>query len=715
MKKLILTFFGIGMAIFTYGQTCNVGKTPNGFFDNFSSAEPPSNPDHSGIYEWDDVPAGRSTRNASAGRLDVIATQAYGAWEPYGISFGDSEGDGTGTPHFINLSSDKTFSVKVHNHHSSISIRFRMVIQDDAGKIIDTYASAGSADFGDAWQHMIEVVVPAGQTRTLSGTYAGGYHSDYDQGAFTTGLNFAKVSSVMFFVTNEEQNPTDGWKHTGFTDLHYSIDDIRVGACNLVAEYCTAGIGDGVVFEDFSSAEEIFYEDNSGLFMWTAQPATTWTRNTVNKRLDVVATQAYGAFQPFGIAFGTENPDGSGALHTVNLSANKNFSVKVKNNHSSITIKFRMAIQDANGKIIDTYASAGSTTFANAWQHVIEMSVAPGETKTLSGTYEGGYYADYNAGALVQGFDFTKVATVLFTVINSAQNASDNWNHMGFSNLSMNIMDVKLGQCPTSCLTPDAPSSIAGPSTSCPNASGREFSIPFAKRASSYQWVVTGGTITEGQGSRSIKVTWGTTAGTVSVRPVNSCGNGALEERNITISSNCSIPAEKTISGPSSVNQGQTGVTYSVSPAPDGSVYSWTLPAGAEITASNADMSTITVSFGTSGGEIKLTETNDFGSTESVLAVIVNEPTSANRGFDLSIGLNPNPTTGQIYLSNNSGVNSTYHVMVKNLVGETLISKQIQLENGAIFNFDISDNLPGLYLFEVESVGGRTVKRILKQ
>ena len=92
---------------------------------------------------------------------------------------------------------------------------------------------------------------------------------------------------------------------------------------------------------------------------------------------------------------------------------------------------------------------------------------------------------------------------------------------------------------------PGQPGTITGDVTICPGQSGVNYSISTVAGAANYSWVVPGGaTITSGQGTKDIVVTWGTnpTSGlNILVSASNACGTGATRVLNgISINvSNC--------------------------------------------------------------------------------------------------------------------------------------------------------------------------------
>ena len=89
------------------------------------------------------------------------------------------------------------------------------------------------------------------------------------------------------------------------------------------------------------------------------------------------------------------------------------------------------------------------------------------------------------------------------------------------------------------------------------------------------------------------------------------------------------LPSTSAISGNSSVCANTAGVTYSVT-ATTGSSYGWTVPGDATITVGNTgpDNNQITVTFGSTTGDVTVTETNASGcvGTQQTLTVTVNAP-----------------------------------------------------------------------------------------
>jgi hypothetical protein len=84
---------------------------------------------------------------------------------------------------------------------------------------------------------------------------------------------------------------------------------------------------------------------------------------------------------------------------------------------------------------------------------------------------------------------------------------------------------------------PATPASITGPASVCPNQVGVNFTTPAVTGVTQLWAVPTGATITAGQSTTSMTCTWGTVAGSVTVRSVNSCGQSAARSKSVAIAS----------------------------------------------------------------------------------------------------------------------------------------------------------------------------------
>ena len=136
------------------------------------------------------------------------------------------------------------------------------------------------------------------------------------------------------------------------------------------------------------------------------------------------------------------------------------------------------------------------------------------------------------------------------------------------------------------------------------NATGVAYSISAVAGATNYTWTVpAGATVVSGQGTTSITVNFGTSGGNVSVRSESTCGFSAYT--NLAVAT-CTVPAAPgAITGSTTVAQNATGVVYSISAVTGATNYTWTVPAGATVVSGQGTTS-ITVNFGTSGGNVSV-------------------------------------------------------------------------------------------------------------
>ena len=178
-------------------------------------------------------------------------------------------------------------------------------------------------------------------------------------------------------------------------------------------------------------------------------------------------------------------------------------------------------------------------------------------------------------------------------------------------------------------LLPASAGNVTGSNQVCAGDSLVAYSTSGIQYAVWYLWTLpVGATIVSGDSTPNIMVRFGSGAqsGNVTVRGKNKGGTGSVSAPlNVTVKNIPGIAG--TISGASQVQQGQSGVIYSVSPITGATGYIWTLPSGASIT-SGSNTAAITVQFGSSAssGVITVKGSNSCGNgtTSPAFAVTVN-------------------------------------------------------------------------------------------
>ena len=170
---------------------------------------------------------------------------------------------------------------------------------------------------------------------------------------------------------------------------------------------------------------------------------------------------------------------------------------------------------------------------------------------------------------------------------------------------------------------------ITGLASVCQNQTGVVYSVAAITNATGYIWTLpSGASITAGVNTNSITVSFSGVAasGNVTVQGTNGGCNGSVSSP-LIVNVNIGVGNAGPITGSVNVCEGQTGVSYFVSPISNATGYIWTLPSGALIT-SGAFTDNITVDFGITSGTITVQGTNSLcnGSTSSPLIITVNPP-----------------------------------------------------------------------------------------
>lgn len=232
------------------------------------------------------------------------------------------------------------------------------------------------------------------------------------------------------------------------------------------------------------------------------------------------------------------------------------------------------------------------------------------------------------------------------TIVAGQGNASIsvNWGAAGVGQLS--LVQTNSQGCDTTVVLPVVISPkpmpvISGNPPFCEFSSNIPYNVA-AVAGDSYNWIVSNGVISSGQGSPSITVSWGGAGqGIVQVTQSNPLGCDTTVLINITIHPT-PVPV---ISGPDSLCEFSGGVSYSTTVNP-GNGYLWSVSGG--VITSGQGSSAILVDWGSAGvGTVSVTESNPFGcdSTVSQQVVLMPIPTPNIVGLAQVCAF----STGQVY------------------------------------------------------------------
>jgi hypothetical protein len=161
-------------------------------------------------------------------------------------------------------------------------------------------------------------------------------------------------------------------------------------------------------------------------------------------------------------------------------------------------------------------------------------------------------------------------------------------------------------------MLPAVPGLVSGPDSVC-QSSTTDYIIEEVAGATTYFWTVPeGSVITDGQGTRSIKVNWGQNTGDIRVTAANICGTSDPQLKSIQLYL-LPEPAGE-IAGKDTVCLNHSDIIYTVPAIPGANSYSWELPGSAYITNGDGTDS-IHVNFGpdATSGQLSVQGLNSCG------------------------------------------------------------------------------------------------------
>ncbi len=281
---------------------------------------------------------------------------------------------------------------------------------------------------------------------------------------------------------------------------------------------------------------------------------------------------------------------------------------------NAVTVSFSTSATSGNLTVQGVNTCGNGTTSAN---YPITVNPLPAAAGTITGTptvCQGATSVAYNvpvianatsylwtysgSGATITGT--TNAVTVSFSASATLGNLTvQGVNTCGNGTTSANY-PITVNPLPAAAGT------ITGTATVCQGANSVAYSVPAIANATSYLWSYsgTGATIVGTTNSVTINFAANATTGNLTVRGVNTCGNGTVSA-NYAIAVNPLPAAAGTITGTATVCQGANSVAYSVPAIANATSYLWTYSgSGATITGTT---NAVTVSFSTSATSGNLT------------------------------------------------------------------------------------------------------------
>ncbi len=265
---------------------------------------------------------------------------------------------------------------------------------------------------------------------------------------------------------------------------------------------------------------------------------------------------------------------------------------------------------NSTGTYTVTVTDNNGCTGSNSITVFIFANPAPVISGTLS--FCGGTSTTLNAGPGYSSYSWSTGATTQTIVVNTVGTFTVTVINENGCSASASVTTTNTGSLPAT------PGPISGPVISSCNTSAVVYSIAAVPNTSHYVWTVPSGvTIVSGQRATSITVNFGASfqGGDIVVAASNACGQSpSIVPRKLFVQALANNPGA--ITGQSAGVCGPTTKTYSIAVVPGAISYTWSVPAGANITGGQGTPS-VTVSFnaGFTFGNICVTANNACGST----------------------------------------------------------------------------------------------------
>lgn len=263
--------------------------------------------------------------------------------------------------------------------------------------------------------------------------------------------------------------------------------------------------------------------------------------------------------------------------------------------------------------------------------------------------------------------------------------------------------------------TPTVPASITGQSNgicgqvvsySCPPQAGATFT-----------WSSSSGTVTSGQGTNSVQITFGTfTTGTVSVVATNGCGTSGA--RTISVKGAPNTPGVITANPPVWCDN-DPGIQFSSNLSGLTGVYtlSWAVvPAAAANYVSGQGTNLYTVDWNTGSASVNLTASNACGAATRTYAASTGcrETGIAVSAEGFAVEVYPNPASSIINFEFNSSSQSTATVNLMDVSGRSVISQTVNTVEG--FNagsLDLGSIAKGVYTIAITTTDGTSNVKVV--
>ncbi len=294
------------------------------------------------------------------------------------------------------------------------------------------------------------------------------------------------------------------------------------------------------------------------------------------------------------------------------------------------------------------------------------------------------------AGLSILSGQGTSMITVVNTAYSSGSITMVANNNCGSSGIRSDVLSTVAA----------TPGSITGPNITCGLSSGT-YSVAPVAGAVSYTWVVTPGvTISSGQGTSSISVTYTTPqyGGYIRVSDNNGCSTSSQNLLYVSMA-----PAPGAISGPTVVC-GLTSTNYSITPITGALSYNWAVPSGMTLISGQGTTSiTAIVPPTMAAGSVKVSEQNACGNSTGTSLVIGAcasplEMDSEMNSENMFSPLYPNPTTNEFSIDINTSNDMEVIEQIFDIMGNKVMDHKYEIVKGQfLLKTNIDELNSGIY------------------